>query len=228
MRAKSMVGVAGSVLLVLVSVVGSGTEGEAFAKPGRKPKVAQVKKKPAPPPAPAGTAAQPVPAGENWKKSAGSKACNSNFTDYTKEGLPNRECRASDTCCEKFANGGVYSSCTTLDSDPNNCGGCGQKCLFDKGETCREGLCACRTGESRCNGTCIDTLEDASNCGACGNACSQICSKGACTTCARFNPGTTFCGDGGCANLMTDDGNCGKCGHSCPGGWTCSRGRCLP
>ena len=51
----------------------------------------------------------------------------------------------------------------------------GVKC---KGECCPEGAtcvkgagggCTCPTGQTACNGTCVDTKTDKRNCGACGN-----------------------------------------------------------
>ncbi len=47
---------------------------------------------------------------------------------------------------------------------------------------CVNGLCACTTGLTRCNNTCVDTRFDENNCGMCGNVCpsNQQCSNSAC------------------------------------------------
>jgi hypothetical protein len=95
-------------------------------------------------------------------------------------------------CCQSGA-------CAHLNSDPQNCGGCGVVC--PSGQTCQSGLCngvaACAAGHagSYCNldagisyvccpGTgCVDTSFDAQNCGACGASCAsgQSCDGGSCT-----------------------------------------------
>ena len=41
---------------------------------------------------------------------------------------------------------------------------------------------ACSSGQTRCDGSCIDTQSNSQNCGACGNACNtgEPCSEGKC------------------------------------------------
>ena len=65
------------------------------------------------------------------------------------------------------------NNCVDLRSDPNNCGGCGNKCAG--GQVCNKSTCAltCQSGLTNCNGGCVDLTSDDSNCNACGNACAD-------------------------------------------------------
>lgn len=84
--------------------------------------------------------------------------------------------------------------CVNLNSDSDNCGGCGNKCNYnERGETCINGKC-----DPNCNLTnnkicfennkpqCVDTQNNPKHCGACNHDCSteegspDICSEGAC------------------------------------------------
>jgi hypothetical protein len=81
-----------------------------------------------------------------------------------------------DNCC-----GGA---CVNTQTDPLNCGACGNICLagFPAGMTC-------------CGGVCVNTQTDPTNCGTCGNACSGGgCIKGACCKV----PGRVCAGDAEC------------------------------
>lgn len=93
------------------------------------------------------------------------------LTTTTCSGL---SCQAGLTNCS-----GV---CTNLDTDENNCGGCGQAC--GAGELCVGGACSlsCQAGLTSCGGVCRDLNTDPNNCGACGAACGaeQSCSAGLC------------------------------------------------
>lgn len=114
--------------------------------------------------------------------------------------------------------------CTSILSDDDNCGGCGNRCPV---------LQDC------CAGHCTDRYADASNCGACGVACSpgHACCNGRCTDLATdwFNCGSCGrscdhphgCCNGTCRDLYYDDSNCGACGNTCGAGQTCCwPGRC--
>ena len=122
------------------------------------------------------------------------------------------------------------TACTTVASDPENCGTCGTKCAA--GSVCSLGACAltCAGGTSTCGQACVDEANDPTNCGGCGNRCGagQVCSARTCgSTCSG---GQTVCGvDAGapyCANEQTDNANCGGCRVQCTGGQVCSAGHC--
>jgi phospholipase C len=118
------------------------------------------------------------------------------------------------------------SSCTATDTDPQNCGTCGNACA--KGQSCATGACsglACNGGTTSCNGACVDLKVDPANCGACGHACGngQLCSAGLCgTTCLL---GQKPC-NGKCVDTNADPANCGGCGAACSSGQFCSKGTC--
>lgn len=138
---------------------------------------------------------------------------------------------------------------TAVDSDPKNCGGCGNTCSGKHvvGGACTKGKCtgSCEQGWGDCNGSketdgCETHLDaDPSNCGSCSIACSSnhvptpACTAGVCSgACAS---GWSDC-DG---NLLTngcelqteaDPNNCGGCGLKCSSNHlasvACSAGTC--
>jgi hypothetical protein len=69
-----------------------------------------------------------------------------------------------------------------VNSDPRNCGACGNVC-GGPNPYCNQGVCGdCPQGTDFCGNACIDVMWDASNCGACGYRCAPLehCSWGAC------------------------------------------------
>jgi hypothetical protein len=76
--------------------------------------------------------------------------------------------------------------------------GCGGSApdLFDGGSDAASGNDAtadvtapCPTGQTRCDGTCLDTSADPQNCGGCGVACkgTDVCSASTCVTCDKID-----------------------------------------
>lgn len=129
-------------------------------------------------------------------------------------------CQAGLTACD-----GV---CRDVETDRNNCGGCGMVC--GSGEICVDGGCVldCPPGFLACGGVCIDSKRDTTNCGSCGNNCSnggEVCSNGVCS--ATCTGGETRCGNT-CIDTTSDRNNCGACGVACPAGEGCNEGVCEP
>ncbi len=135
-----------------------------------------------------------------------------------------------------------------LDSDGQNCGGCGVVCTGAHAqETCGSGHCrvnACDFGWADCNGDPRDgceasLLNDAQNCGVCKAQCSNnhisvpSCGIGLCN--GQCDPGFADCDNNlktdGCeTSIAADANNCGGCGVACPapanGSAGCSNGKC--
>ncbi len=141
-------------------------------------------------------------------------------------------------------NGIIDDGCETLvQSDPNNCGACGNKC--PPGEPCSYGQCGCPAGTVKCGDKCVDTDNDNANCGACGNECPDVapCGDGplpfkTAVKCAHGKCGQFVCQGGyddcngdlkkkGCASdgceveTRVDTNNCGFCGNKCAPGQVC-------
>jgi hypothetical protein len=111
-------------------------------------------------------------------------------------------CMMGQGCCG--------DACIDVQTDSNNCGGCGNVC--EGGTTCKAGKCACPiAADISCGGTCRKAQTDEQNCGTCGNVCAEgaTCELGKCACKA----GEVAC-DGKCV-VTTTDANCGACGNSC-------------
>jgi hypothetical protein len=121
------------------------------------------------------------------------------------------------------------TSCLDVESDPDNCGGCGIAC--DPDQYCSQGVCLsgvtctlaaqgepCVVSPGKagacCSGACVDVNRDTSNCSGCGYSCPSPtrCSGGLCY----------FPGDGGppALGLCVADGVHRT--FSCPAGTTCN------
>ena len=117
---------------------------------------------------------------------AACRACNGN-TSRLCGSCGNYVCCATGAAC---CNG----TCTSVNSDPNNCGACANVC---GGSTpyCNRGTCGgCAPGTALCGGQCISVLWDNANCGACSVVCpyDTSCVAGycepqePCTDCSTF------------------------------------------
>lgn len=123
--------------------------------------------------------------------------------------------------CETECNG----NCSTLGSDPANCGACGVGCESD--EACVEGQCTPCGTLANCGYKCSDLDTDPDNCSECGNSCAiGPCVDGSCVgTPPGPCPGSqSLCGET-CSDVTTDQANCGECGNACIG--TCIDGGCV-
>ena len=84
------------------------------------------------------------------------------------------------SCCNALPNVGCCDGACVYTDTEENCGGCGNVC--HGGKFCTDGVCACRGGETDCNGFCANLLWDNLNCGACGTQCAEgfSCFLGTC------------------------------------------------
>jgi hypothetical protein len=188
-------------------------------------------------------------------------ACGSCNNDCTKTDAGTSWTCSSGTCklssCptgKQDCDGNPNNGCeTNLDTDPNNCGFCGNKCnLANATATCTNGQCAvatCNAGYANCdnnpaNGCEVNLNTSSVNCGACGRTCSNqgassvSCSGGVCTpTCSagydNCNQPPVSQPDDGCeTNVLNSPANCGACGRACSNahtsGLVCAQGRCTP
>lgn len=158
------------------------------------------------------------------------------------------------TCQPTCAYPTIYRDCndnlvddgceTNIASDPENCGGCGNKCpqITNGVRSCISGVCAqdCLSPRTWCAAqrVCTDLSSDNSNCGACGSRCpfqaSSVygtlysCADGVCNSHLVCQARYANCNDDmsdGCEVLLTTDPkNCGECGNVCPPGQVCLGG----
>ena len=100
----------------------------------------------------------------------------------------NQVCTSGACACRSgFTNCPMSGGCVNTNSDPRNCGSCGQQC-GGASNHCSMGSCTttCATGLTSCPTStlvaCVDVNNDPSNCGSCGNVCNgnQTCQSGMC------------------------------------------------
>jgi len=118
----------------------------------------------------------------------------------------------------------AWGACTGQGCAPGstqNCTGGKQTC----GSNCKWGNCvsSCPSGETLCNGQCVNTKNNPQNCGSCGTVCKgdYTCQNGTCACPA----GSAHCGTG--PNCCAPGTNCTCCpGTSdiCPQGGYCLYG----
>lgn len=131
-----------------------------------------------------------------------------------------RECMSG--VCGCIAGNECGSTCVDKQSDVNNCGTCGNKCVGAVG--CKMGACECPANLALCGATCVDTQTNGSHCGGCGLKCAvgAPCMGGKCA-CSADKP--DIC-SGTCVSLQTDKTHCGTCTKVCGAGDTCTNGVC--
>ena len=104
-----------------------------------------------------------------------------------------KKCQVGETQCK--------GSCFDLQTDPLNCGACGNVCGVT--ELCVAGACVANcpaatcsdVGLTDCGGRCVDLTSDDENCGGCGNRCTvsgRVCVLGSCEI--RCPSGQLVCG----------------------------------
>lgn len=109
------------------------------------------------------------------------------------------------------------------ESDPDNCGACGNVCPGDA-----HGTRACRM--SACTVDCASGYLLAAN-GVCGSASSPGVSlrfvpfDGHLIPAPTIPAGSYYC-NGAFVLPQSDQANCGACGNACPAGTTCTSGAC--
>jgi hypothetical protein len=115
-------------------------------------------------------------------------------------------------------------TCSNPQTDPFNCGRCGNEC--PTGMFCNAGMCAhvCESGRMACGASCVDPATDHENCGGCNAPCAadRQCKGGEC----HCPDQTTEC-NGACVNPNEDPNNCGICGRMCTSQQICSQGSCV-
>ena len=152
----------------------------------------------------------------------------------------NRSCEPNPSCAnsraglrcrltESSLGGCCGSSCLDLDSDPQNCGACGEECPVDG--TCLDGGCVSPDGgpESCVTGDGGALCPSGTLCvggGCLAPTCAEGGSGARCGFDATAEPSVGLCCDGGCVDPMSDSHNCGGCGIDCHSG-VCDGG-CLP
>jgi hypothetical protein len=148
----------------------------------------------------------------------------------------NARCGSGTTCqngsCQCFNGQRCNDACYETQSDPNNCGSCGNVCAADAGTpVCNGGVCSTNCGTddagdplTDCNNACVNLQTNPGNCGACGTECPNgaSCANGVCG-CAT---GDILCG-ATCTNPSGDNANCGRCGNACGRGTSCTGGVCV-
>jgi len=130
-------------------------------------------------------------------------------------------CTPESICCD-VSQTPCNDQCVDTQTDPSNCGSCGNVC--PAGEQCVQGACgcggvSCGPPNTCCNNQCVNTQTDPNNCGSCGNACppGNTCDAGACSGCggtSKCGPGEFCCTAGGASTCCVTGQGCVYCNGS--------------
>ena len=146
----------------------------------------------------------------------------------------------TDPVCKSVGNTcSGTTAVATCAMDGNGCFYQASSMSCQGGSSCSGGKCGCATGQTSCNGVCVDLQSDPNNCGACGsNSCasnSMGCKAGQCV-CTATTPNGKLCrrpGDeravcwGGACVLPAYFSGCNSAADCVPGGCTGPGGYCL-
>jgi hypothetical protein len=130
------------------------------------------------------------------------------FDAEAKKKKRKKKCKGGKKRCGK--------KCLDLQTDPLNCGSCGNGC--DVGKDCADGKCSCPEGEQACGASCITQVECCTD-ADCGDG--GTCVDGTCLCPVE----KASCG-GTCVDLAADGANCGSCNNVCVTGG-CVNGACV-
>ena len=186
----------------------------------------------------------------------GQACCDGNCTDLRSDfdncGACGRECVRPSVCVAGTCVNAPCGTCPALfaccagtclqvDLDPSNCGGCGVVC--GPRESCQNGACCsvddparchqvdCPSGQSDCNGVCVDLSSDPLNCGACGFVCptgTACVGPGMCGPCAMSCAPGQYCRLNACVSAASAT-QCGTGSQNAPCGTgsSCVAGECV-
>jgi hypothetical protein len=124
------------------------------------------------------------PGGAHGSSTGGSADDAGATTPGHDSGSPYKDPTAGDGGCS-LPNLVCNGVCIAVDSEPSNCGACGNACIGSD-SVCIAGKCGCAgQGQDYCDGVgCMDVSSDFNNCGACNYMCDpnndQACTGGVC------------------------------------------------
>jgi hypothetical protein len=129
-------------------------------------------------------------------------------------------CSSDEWCTPLTEPEGEDCGCRDLDSDDDNCGGCGDAYACGDNEECVAGECQCEGSERVCypgetcclGGGCVDLETDREHCGGCGDSCEpdETCESSECQCGGDVCSDSEFCCHGDCrtGTCCDDDGDC--------------------
>jgi hypothetical protein len=130
-------------------------------------------------------------------------------------------CSAETWCCPSYASGTRVDSCVDRQTDPQNCGGCGNHC--DPGKICQGGQCVCPPEKTTCSGPwgsdiCCNLDEECGVDALLLPICVPKCKK-----CEEYDATSKTCKPTQCGTCQVCDGDTGQC-ETAPSGTACGSG----